>query len=145
MRQDFKDVKVGDKLLIDRSSYGDREFYTGTVSKVTATRFTVEAICFGQGSQAFTKDGFLYPRTTGYGRAYVSISFWNPEAEAKVLKHKLSVKARSLASRLNEIFTNSNARRRMTDMEIDLAEIKGSIEMLEQVIKRFEKYTKEPA
>jgi hypothetical protein len=143
MRQDFKDIKVGDKLLVDRSSYGERSFYTGTVTKVTATRFTVEAICFSQGSQVFTKDGFLYPRTTGYGRAYVTISFWDSASESKVLKHKLSVKARNLADKLNSLFANSNVRRRMTDLELDPAELNQSIEMLESVLKQFEKYTKE--
>lgn len=143
MKQDFKDVKVGDKLLVERSHYSERSFWNGTVTKVTGTRFTVTASCFGENGQVFTKDGDIYPRATGYGRVYTQIKVMDDEAKSLVLKHKLSVKARSLANRLNELFASANVRRRMTDLELDPKEIEESIEMLETTIKRFEKYSKE--
>ncbi len=137
----FKDVKVGDELLIDRHHYSDRQLYKGVVTKVTGTRFTVDAICFGQGSQVFTKDdGREYPRSTGYGRLYVDVKPLDDEGRLMLKKYRMHNKARKLANQLTQIFEGKNFRDNVTTMDMNIEELDESIKMLEDTHERFKKY-----
>ena len=136
---EFKDVKVNDKLLVERSNYNDRNYNVGVVTKVTATRFTVEV---GKGAHpmVFTKDGREYPRATGYGRAYVRLKQLDAEGELLIKKSRMANKARHLAYKLAEIFENANFREKITSMDLEAAELDESIQLLEQTYERFKKY-----
>lgn len=134
----FQDVKVNDQLLVERSGYTDRNFNLGVVTKVTKTRFTVE-IGKGAHEMVFTKDGYVYPRPTGYG-AHTSIKPLDAEGELLIKKSRMATKARHLAGKLDDIFSNANFRNNLTSMDLEASELDESIKLLEQTYERFKKY-----
>ena len=139
----FKEVKVGDKVLVKRQQYGDPQYFTGTVSKVTATRFTLTAACFSDDGQTFTNDGDVYPREKGYGRTFVHIYAWNVESAGLVKKTQLANKIGRLASDLSSLMGSSATRNRMTDLDLSNDELDTTLKMLEDITNQLMKYKRD--
>lgn len=135
----FADVKVDDKLLVTYSyGFGGHNAYTkGTVTHVTKTRFTVS---YADRKQVFTKDGNVYPSEQGYSRSYTSLGPLDDKALSLIRKHRLAVKARNLAHKLDEIFGNANYRERIVNAALNEMEMEENIALLEKVIERFSEY-----
>ena len=140
--KDFTNVKVGDKLLVVLSHYGDPDYYTGTVTNVTKTRFTLNAVCFGQGSQQFTKDGNQYPRSSGWGRVYIHLKEYNDEAKDLIKKHQFARKVIELAYEVKNLLADSDFRKNLVNEDIAHAELDETMAVLQKTMDHLKKYKK---
>lgn len=139
----FKDIKVGDKVLVKRSQYGDPTYHGGVVTKVTGTRFTVKATCFGQASQQFTKNGDIYPREDGFGRTYVHLELWGAESPKHVKKGQLTQKIKNLAYEISKLLESSAVRNRMGDMELTEAQLDATLVKLTVLMDDLKQYKRD--
>lgn len=137
----FENVAIGDKLLVNHSSYGDPTYYIGTVTAVTKTRFTVRAVCFSEGGQVFTKDGNLYPRPSSYGRSYIYLSPFDSSSEALIEKSQLSQHIKRVASNLGEALSHYSIRNKISDIELETEELNKTLEMLQDLSKKISEFT----
>lgn len=136
----FEAIKQNETLLVKINNiFGmGYAYYEGLVTHVTKTRFTVD---YGETfKQSFTKDGNVYPREQGHIRRHVEIALMDAKAESLIRKQMLAKKARDLARKLNDIFSNANYRERIVNAELDESQIEKNILLLENTYEALKQY-----
>ena len=141
--EDFKKLVVGQDIVIQRSNYGENAAFMGKITKITATRFTVSAVCFGQGHQVFTVNGEVYPRQTGYGRTYWKLMKADAAGQALVQKSIAIRRIRSAFTGLETILRNSNLKCNIEQLDLNNDDARQAAEFVENAIQILNKYTKD--
>lgn len=106
---DFSKLVVGDEVIVDMTSSGERELHlvAGKVTKRTATRLTVE-IGSEKFSKVFTNDGMQYPKPSGWtrdrGHELMEV---NEENVARLKRSRLVRKIKSEGWNLDRLLNSS--------------------------------------
>lgn len=137
-RASFEDVKIGDKLIVKASRYGDPEYTRVVVTKMTTTRFMVSPENSDGQVLTFTKkDGDQYPRPSGYGLRYYIERPTGEHAEF-IEKQIIAQKIRRLAYDLNDMFGRSSFRDKIQKGTTE--ELLTNLSYLQTVYKQFKNY-----